>query len=278
MMDRAIAANLRCSAEHYYRDVLGLRDWRGRVEGRVRRDYETYMSKRLERFSGALDGKTVLDLGCGWGGIVIDVAKSSRIAVGVEPDVSRTATADQLLKKLNLFNGGIICGKGEHLPFKNNSFDVVASYQVLEHVACLDRVVREVARTTKVGGIFHFTTPNYMSFREPHYKIFWLPFMPKRLGRVYLSILGYNPDFINHINYVNPITIRHLLRRNEFQYVDVWHSRALSKIENLFPSSWANLPILSYCNTLLRLILNVFVFVAYTCFWNKEQEFIATKK
>lgn len=41
----------------------------------------------------------------------------------------------------------------EELPFDDNSFDLVCSFAVLEHVRRPDRAVRELARVTRTGGI-----------------------------------------------------------------------------------------------------------------------------
>ncbi len=49
---------------------------------------------------------------------------------------------------------------GVALPFANDSFDLVLSDYVLEHVADPDSFLREVRRVVKPGGSFFFRTPN----------------------------------------------------------------------------------------------------------------------
>lgn len=46
------------------------------------------------------------------------------------------------------------------LPFENNSFDFVISFQVIEHVKRDIELVREVERVLRPGGKFILTTPN----------------------------------------------------------------------------------------------------------------------
>lgn len=49
---------------------------------------------------------------------------------------------------------------GEFLPFRSESFDVVSSNMVLEHLADPFHVFSEIRRVLKPGGVFIFVTPN----------------------------------------------------------------------------------------------------------------------
>ena len=51
-------------------------------------------------------------------------------------------------------------GVGEALPYGDAAFDAVVCVDVLEHVADLHRVLAEVARTLRPGGLFLFDTIN----------------------------------------------------------------------------------------------------------------------
>lgn len=55
----------------------------------------------------------------------------------------------------------------QHLPFKNESFDVIISMSVLEHLAKPDEVFGEISRLLRPGGVAILQTPNkydYVSF------------------------------------------------------------------------------------------------------------------
>jgi len=55
---------------------------------------------------------------------------------------------------------GCRVGNGENLAFPKAAFDVVVCVDVLEHVADLDRVLLEVRRVLRPGGLFLFDTIN----------------------------------------------------------------------------------------------------------------------
>jgi len=82
-----------------------------------------------------------------------------------------------------------IIGYGENIPFEDNFFDCVSTYQTLEHVQNLDQVLKEMIRITKSGGGIHIKCPDYFSTFEGHYLVPWFPLFPKRFARAYLRIL-----------------------------------------------------------------------------------------
>jgi 2-polyprenyl-6-hydroxyphenyl methylase / 3-demethylubiquinone-9 3-methyltransferase len=49
---------------------------------------------------------------------------------------------------------------GEKLPFDDNSFDIVFCCDVLEHVSDVPKVISEISRVLKKGGLFFFDTIN----------------------------------------------------------------------------------------------------------------------
>ncbi len=49
------------------------------------------------------------------------------------------------------------------LPFKNNSFDIVMSFDVLEHIPNTNQHLKEVKRVLKEDGQYIFSTPNKLT-------------------------------------------------------------------------------------------------------------------
>jgi SAM-dependent methyltransferase len=96
---------------------------------------------------------SVLDLGCGRGGVVELIWRDAKLAAGLDPDspslTSRRTSGMPILR-----------GVGEHLPFASSSFDLVVCVWVLEHLKEPLTVLSEVWRVLRPGGHFVFLTPN----------------------------------------------------------------------------------------------------------------------
>lgn len=108
----------------------------------------------------------VLDLGCGRGGVAELFWRDVRLAAGLDPDAS--SLADHRAAGMP-----VVRGVAERLPFAADSFDLIVSIWVLEHLDDPLGAFIEVRRVLRPGGHFVFLTPN---MRNP------LMFM-NRLGR-----------------------------------------------------------------------------------------------
>jgi 2-polyprenyl-6-hydroxyphenyl methylase/3-demethylubiquinone-9 3-methyltransferase len=116
---------------------------------------------RLKWFDRQIDwqGKTVLDLGCAGGFMAEAMALRGAHVTGIDPasDAIDAARAHARTTGLRI---GYDVGVGEALPYDDSSFDAVICVDVLEHVADLNKVLSEVARTLRPGGVFLFDTIN----------------------------------------------------------------------------------------------------------------------
>jgi SAM-dependent methyltransferase len=65
-----------------------------------------------------------------------------------------------------------IVGDAQALPLKNDSFDIVFSTQVIEHVPEPKILVSEALRVLKPGGIFVLTGPFYWPLHEEPYDFY----------------------------------------------------------------------------------------------------------
>lgn len=101
-------------------------------------------------------GKKILDLGCGEGTRLNYLALPGQKAFGI--DISRTAilVAKNRSKSINFSVGDL-----EKLPFKNESFDLIYSAYVFEHLENPEKVILEAKRVLKNGGDLVIICPNY---------------------------------------------------------------------------------------------------------------------
>lgn len=93
---------------------------------------------------------SILDLGCGIGSSidffrkVIPTAKWVGVDIEASPEVAARQRADEEFHTYD----------GMNLPFDDNSFDLIYSNQVLEHVRYPDKVLAEVSRVLSPTGSF----------------------------------------------------------------------------------------------------------------------------
>lgn len=159
----------------------------------------------LRKFYPCVEGKKLLEIGSGFGNFLLVTRKQYNIdAYGVEPAGDGFGNSDSISKKILLENGVdpnvIFNGRGEALPFSDNSFDLVFSTNVLEHVESPEMVLGEAIRVCKKGGIIQIVVPNYGSFFDGHYACFYLPYQPKWLWKIYLKyFLGRPVDFVDEL-------------------------------------------------------------------------------
>jgi len=169
--------------------------------------YDEFFGK-LQRRVGDLGGKRILEIGSGYGMMVVQGRLSYGFDIqGLEPSKQgfegRYEIAQQLLVDNNLEDSCIVCAPGEQIPFPDGSFDVVYSFQVLEHVQDPFRVLAESWRVLRPGGILYCDAPNYRTFWEGHYNIPWIPGISKPLAQFYVRLWRRDPSYINHLNFLN---------------------------------------------------------------------------
>jgi len=103
--------------------------------------------------------QTLLDVGCGGGFLSEEFAKIGFDVTGIDPSAVLLKAAREHAAENSLIIR-YIKGYGEKLPLEDNCFDFVACCDVLEHVNDLDKVIHEISRVIKPGGIFFYDTIN----------------------------------------------------------------------------------------------------------------------
>lgn len=111
----------------------------------------------ISKFISSDTGSSLLDIGCGTGSFLFHCERKFSFAQlhGLEYD-------DRLVKQAitNLSRAEISQGNAEKLPYEDGSFDVITSFQVIEHVANPNTMLSEIKRILKPNGIVLITTPN----------------------------------------------------------------------------------------------------------------------
>ncbi len=104
-----------------------------------------------------LDGRRVLDVGCGPGAVARLMARHGARVVGLE--ISPQQLADAMAEPDESIR--YVAGRGEALPFPDRGFDLVVLFNSLHHIppAAMDPALAEAARVLVPGGHVYISEP-----------------------------------------------------------------------------------------------------------------------
>lgn len=136
----------------------------------------------------------LLDVGSA-AGYFLNAARLNFNVQGVEPGRQSAEFAHTQLR-LNVHNGTLASAK-----FSDQSFDVVALSDVIEHFSDPLAELREIHRITRPGGLVYVLTPNIQSFMAQLMGARWWGLRPA------------------HLYYFSPKTLSVLLQRAGFEVV-----------------------------------------------------------
>jgi 2-polyprenyl-6-hydroxyphenyl methylase/3-demethylubiquinone-9 3-methyltransferase len=112
---------------------------------------------------GPLEGRRVLDLGCGKGRFASHLRRAGAEVIGLDLSASMLASATGLDR---------VRASAKRLPFAEGTFDAVVAIEVLEHVGAVGPTLEEARRVLKEGGRLAIVDKNAgaLDARRP-----WLP-------------------------------------------------------------------------------------------------------
>jgi SAM-dependent methyltransferase len=109
-------------------------------------------------------GRRVLDAACGEGYGSALLAGTAEEVVGVDVDPASIAHA------ISRYGAGkglrFECADATQLPFEDGSFDVVVSFETLEHLAQQEQLVSGFARVLKDDGILVISSPDKRTYSD----------------------------------------------------------------------------------------------------------------
>ncbi len=129
--------------------------WRTRKEEETtlsNRHYQYFYTSHFGFDTAFYDGKKILDIGCGprgsleWADMVCE-------RIGLDPLAELYSELGTDSHKMTYVGTG-----AEKIPFPENYFDVVCSFNSLDHVDDLDETVKEIVRVIAPGGVFLLLT------------------------------------------------------------------------------------------------------------------------
>ena len=183
-----------CFSGRTFKIALGdrLNFWKDAKPANFNDKYNSFISEAelLKNKAGfEFEGKRVLEIGCGGGELsVLSKLAGSEIAAGTDVSLGLGSPAQRRFiatmphnnfKHLQIDNSGkypkfigkgfaFMNAAGENLPFKNESFHLVFSKQVLEHVTDPLLCMQEMIRVAKRKGIIYLQYGPYFSLKGGH--------------------------------------------------------------------------------------------------------------
>jgi SAM-dependent methyltransferase len=150
-------------------------------------------------------GCDVLDWGCNNG-------YGLKILTGVARRLAGLDTAEHCVRaareNVPAIASDIRLYTGQSVPFDRESFDLVVSFQVIEHVEDCTRYLRDIRSVLRPGGLALFTTPNRLLRLDPEMK-------------------PWNP---HHVTEFAPATLHEMLAR-DFSRVELYGLHGSPELE-----------------------------------------------
>ncbi len=214
------------------------------------------LQKRIARIKASinLDGKKILDCGCGPGYYLIEFINSGHDAYGIEYETAKVAEFQNNfpVQKTRIRQGDL-----ENIQYPDNFFDVALYNEVLEHVPDDGKAISEGFRVLKPGGLIVIFSPNRLYPFESH------SVKLKATGKtlpVYTPFIPYVPEAIGRKIFVYwarnywPSELRRMVEAKGFKIIEtdfVWQT--FENISNMQPKGFAKVkPILRKISSFLE--------------------------
>lgn len=123
---------------------------------------EAEAGKRFRDRFPQIDGKRVLEIGCGFGGMLGELELSAEQIEGVDIDPERIAYATRM-------GHNATCGDACALAYPDATFDAIVSDATIEHLPDIDEAMAEMHRVLVPGGMVYAQWgPSWWTYNGPH--------------------------------------------------------------------------------------------------------------
>jgi SAM-dependent methyltransferase len=152
----------------------------------------------LEHFLGRQDlsGLSAIDIGCSTGYTVDTLQASGATVTGFDIDVPGIEHAKALFGDRAEF----VVADGSQLGLPDKSVDIVVFNHIYEHVVDPAAVMKEIRRVLADDGVVYLGLGNKRAIIEPHYRLPFLSWLPRRAADRYVSAFHRADDYYEHFD------------------------------------------------------------------------------
>jgi ubiquinone/menaquinone biosynthesis C-methylase UbiE len=155
---------------------------------------ERFLVPLLEREGVALEGKHVLDAGCGYGGVLAALAARHRLASAHGVDLD----AEMVARGRERCGPGVQLEVGDFFALAGKTYDVILLRDVLEHIVDVEGAFAQAHRLlNRSGTLFASFAPFYSPFGGHQHngagfasRLPWLQLLPEGMFRSLLRLPG----------------------------------------------------------------------------------------
>lgn len=128
--------------------------------------FKIYEFKQLIKGVKFSKNDKILDLGCGSGNQTLLLGRKSKSVVGIDILPSMIDTANTRSDYIKDVNSEFLCTDIKHASFKDQEFDKIFSFCVIEHISNYSEVLKELYRVLKDGGQLIFSVDALETIKE----------------------------------------------------------------------------------------------------------------
>ena len=186
----------------------------------------------IRRFGGTPDGLRIVDIGSGMGGTSVAMALDGAFVVASEFNPAYCRITQLRARRYDL-GLPVVNATGEAMPYADGSFDLALCWDVVEHVNDAERLIAELGRVVRPGGRVLLTVINRFAWRDPHYHLVGINYLPRPLAERLIAWRGrskarsalQDKQRLSEMHYFTMGAFRALARQHGFELWDIREER-----------------------------------------------------
>ena len=159
------------------------------------------------------DSLSLLDVGCGTGGLLLAARKRGIRVVGVDIAMRWLQITRKRFVEAGEQTPPLICCCADYLPFRSDQFDVIVLSQTYEFVKNQSQLTGETARLlTERGSTLIRAVNRFALGKDPFTHLFGIGFLPRSLQPIYARLAAgadYEKINLNGLNEIRRKVERH---------------------------------------------------------------------